>query len=224
MEDKIPMIMDSLSLGDGTLVRHELAPFTYSSLPPGSIRVLKPESSDPSSGHAWRIETVQLTDELKFDALSYTWGSQDESFKISLNGRSFHAHHNLYTALPYLATRQMREGYQVPIWIDAICINQDDKKEIARQVAFMHQVYRQARIVWVWLGLTPAQENIPEAITLLGKIESIGKRLCEAHPYINQHHIFQNIEAEEGLDGLQPELWDATLHLLHNPWFFRIWV
>jgi hypothetical protein len=38
------------------------------------------------------------------------------------------------------------------LWIDAICINQDDKEERSYQVPLMGSIYSLARRVVVWLG------------------------------------------------------------------------
>ncbi|KAG5807705.1 hypothetical protein H9Q74_007679 [Fusarium xylarioides] len=43
-------------------------------------------------------------------------------------------------------------GRGVPLWIDAICINQDDIAERNSQVAMMSQIYGSARCVVAWLG------------------------------------------------------------------------
>jgi hypothetical protein len=38
------------------------------------------------------------------------------------------------------------------LWIDAICINQDDENEKGQQVALMGDIYRTAISVQIWLG------------------------------------------------------------------------
>jgi hypothetical protein len=44
-----------------------------------------------------------------------------------------------------------------PIWIDAICINQQDNEEKYHQVQHVGEVYRDAKLVVVWLG--PSKDN-----------------------------------------------------------------
>ena len=39
-----------------------------------------------------------------------------------------------------------------PIWIDALCINQDDAAERASQVQLMGRVFQDASCVFAWLG------------------------------------------------------------------------
>lgn len=38
------------------------------------------------------------------------------------------------------------------VWADAICIDQTNKAERARQVTLMSEIYEQAQEVLVWLG------------------------------------------------------------------------
>jgi hypothetical protein len=199
----------------------KLPAFEYSPLLPGNIRVLSPDSKGISPGSAWRLDTVRLDDHVKFDALSYTWGSQDNTFPISINSRCFRVHHNLFSALPYLAKRKRRKARRLPIWVDAVCINQNDKEEIAEQVALMHKIYRRAKMVWVWLGLgnSEMQARIPEAITLLDNIAIAGKERHKSYP-----KPCEGVEAASGLCGLEPALLGALGHLLGNSWFSRVWV
>jgi Heterokaryon incompatibility protein (HET) len=38
------------------------------------------------------------------------------------------------------------------LWCDAVCINQNDLVERARQVSLMQRIYSEAKAVTVWLG------------------------------------------------------------------------
>lgn len=127
-----------------------MPPSIYTHLAPGQIRLLTPLHH--SIGTVWQLRTFSLDDtELNFDALSYTWGSQAETFPIVCNEKLFFVHHNLYSALPYLARRQGNANAR-PIWIDAVCINQSDELEKGVQMRLMHRIYQRAEKVWAWLG------------------------------------------------------------------------
>jgi hypothetical protein len=39
------------------------------------------------------------------------------------------------------------------LWVDAICINQQDKVEKTAQVSRMHEIYSAASNVCIWLGV-----------------------------------------------------------------------
>lgn len=90
------------------------------------------------------------SDESNFQALSYTWETPSESGvrDLTLCGRSHSVTSNLHAALRRLRQKQSTRV----IWIDALCINQNDLEERAAQVTLMRQVYSKAREVLIWLG------------------------------------------------------------------------
>ena len=154
----------------------EPLPFAYDLLPPGYIRLLTPDPVDDSDGYSWSLEVVSLDQpDFVFEALSYVWGSQSETYPIRCNGRSLHVHHNPFTTLPYLSRRGDIPPVQA-IWIDAICINQEDQEEKRVQIQLMGQLYRTAKKVWVWLGLAEHQEIIPGAVDVLFRIVAAAQR------------------------------------------------
>lgn len=66
----------------------------------------------------------------KYNALSYTWGDVAVKVPISLNGNIFFVTPNLEGALRNLRCLTPAErGKQLPLWVDAICINQNDIEE-----------------------------------------------------------------------------------------------
>ncbi|PWY80195.1 HET-domain-containing protein [Aspergillus eucalypticola CBS 122712] len=83
-----------------------------------------------------------------YEALSYVWGSKTRSRTIKLNSRAFPVTENLYLALSRLRNRQLERI----LWVDAICINQDDLNEKTEQIPLMRTIYAQAQHVTVWLG------------------------------------------------------------------------
>ena len=100
------------------------------------------------------LESVELTssDKPNYEALSYTWGTsaadtelhviQDNEFKSLTITKS------LATALQHLRN----EHHSRRLWIDAVCINQEDTGERSSQVARMADIFRSAAKVIIWLG------------------------------------------------------------------------
>ncbi|QIX01379.1 hypothetical protein AMS68_006896 [Peltaster fructicola] len=82
--------------------------------------------------------------------LSYCWGDPNITEDISINDHSFPITTNLASAL-----RQLRHNSgQVPIflWVDSICINQQDSTEMAIQFKLMSYFYGIGHTVHCWLG------------------------------------------------------------------------
>lgn len=53
-----------------------------------------------------------------------------------------------------LALRHIRHPTSsLVLWIDAVCIDQQDLEEKAHQISLMHRIYKQCRPVYIWLGL-----------------------------------------------------------------------
>ncbi|KIM98489.1 hypothetical protein OIDMADRAFT_128054, partial [Oidiodendron maius Zn] len=94
------------------------------------------------------------------------------------------------------------------IWVDAVCINQEDNREKSQQIRLMSQIYKLALYVAVYLGNEADDSQL--AIQLLGKL------------------ALANI----GLGGLEaavlpPTLakeWESVASLLDRPWFRRVWI
>ncbi|PVH81632.1 HET-domain-containing protein, partial [Cadophora sp. DSE1049] len=94
---------------------------------------------------------LQDPDDLPYQALSYTWGRPDDfDFKIWLNGILFPVRQNLLCALRVL--RASGDTIKLPIWIDALCIDQQNVSERGHQVDMMGVIYRGAQHVIAWLG------------------------------------------------------------------------
>ncbi|KAI0405808.1 hypothetical protein F4802DRAFT_560770 [Xylaria palmicola] len=100
----------------------------------------------------------------RYIALSYAWGPVEDQRKILINGIETEVRPNLYAAL--LELRKSPWVYRgIRLWIDALCINQNDTRERAQQVSIMRSIYVAAWQVVVWLG--PATEATYLAYTAL---------------------------------------------------------
>ena len=53
-----------------------------------------------------------------------------------------------------------RRGVIIPLWVDAVCINQTNISERTTQVRMMRTIYSRAACVLVWLGEAEATDDI----------------------------------------------------------------
>ncbi|KAI9667884.1 MAG: hypothetical protein M1821_000703 [Bathelium mastoideum] len=96
------------------------------------------------------LETVHLSNN-RFDALSYVWGSAKRDVLTYCDGGVI-----LITLNCEVALRRLRRKHRNRrLWIDAICIDQQNDKERNDQVPLMRDVYSRARTTIVWLGEAP---------------------------------------------------------------------
>lgn len=137
----------------------------YSPLSPksGSIRLLRVRPP-----HANKMIHCELSngnvETSGFKALSYVWGSPLEEFPIELNGKSWKVRRSLWHFLRKAEIFCPNE----PIWIDALCINQDDIPERNQQVSQMCKIYNRAELVLVWL------EDEPKAASFFSQYSDAG--------------------------------------------------
>ncbi|KAH7033577.1 heterokaryon incompatibility protein-domain-containing protein [Microdochium trichocladiopsis] len=117
----------------------------------GDIRLLHLlPAKDDTSPIRCRLKHAPLENQntTVYEALSYTWGSSERTASIHVEDREFRVTHNLAQALKALRQPESTRT----LWIDAICINQEDNEERAAEVLRMLRIYQNATGVVVWLG------------------------------------------------------------------------
>ena len=111
----------------------------------------------------------------KYEALSYTWDDQKPTRDITCNEARLQVTENVFQALRQL--RISRKPQKRVLWIDAICINQNDQAEKTSQVSMMGKVYARAERVNIWLShSTEAMREMFEYTRL-----STSPKLCFDH-------------------------------------------
>ncbi|KAK5327187.1 hypothetical protein LTR70_001662 [Exophiala xenobiotica] len=108
-----------------------------------------------------RIFHATLKERPHYVALSYSWGQMGSRRLILVEDSPVCVTINLYEAI--LALR--RSDHDLIIWVDFLCINQEDNKEKNWQVGLIKGIYQQASEVLAWLG--PADDNSDHVMTFL---------------------------------------------------------
>ena len=103
----------------------------------------------------------------------------------------------------------------VRLWIDALCINQNDVEERNLQVLRMRNIYSQAMCVVTWLG--QETEESGKAFQLLEKFNDK-----------NSHSVEEALAFLEAIrttsDLFPPGSWIALYRFLDRPYWKRLWV
>ncbi|KAM7192323.1 Heterokaryon incompatibility protein (HET) domain containing protein [Naviculisporaceae sp. PSN 640] len=101
-----------------------------------------------------RMEEVTLDSNPVYTALSYAWDSDQGFDRVLCDGRWISVTRNCVAALNSFRGERKRQTELV--WVDAICINQDETKtateEKRHQIGIMGEIYKKASSVRVWLG------------------------------------------------------------------------
>lgn len=158
-------------------------------------------------------------------ALSYVWGPQTPAHTIMIDGVPFRVGPNLYLALQQLRRSQrIRQGFMV--WIDAICINQQDMDERSRQVARMRDIYASAWQVVSWLGEERDDSNLAiDALRFLARLPAESGEFEGLHRLkrgIDVRPLFITWDSYES--PFRKEVLKALLSFFTRPYWRRMWI
>lgn len=141
----------------------------------------------------------------EYEALSYVWGDPNRRDTITLQGAiPVSVTTNLFSALQYLR----RPDRPRVIWVDAVCINQEDLQERGQQVTLMSLIYQKASRCVAWLG--EDSEDCRMAFFAFREWAKNGE-----------------LHWDPGLTPTAPDLRvqyaRAVRRLLERPWWHRVW-
>ncbi|KAK2754755.1 ankyrin repeat and sam domain containing protein 6 [Colletotrichum kahawae] len=140
------------------------------------LRLLK-SYAGPICCELFEVQVTERGCDTPYEALSYVWGSSDLTHRIEVNGKELSITANLHVALSHL---RLIDADRV-LWVDAVCIDQNNHKERGHQVQQMGDIYHQARQVVVWLG--EATSETDAFMTVLQKLRADME--SEGSPYRN---------------------------------------
>ncbi|OAG00709.1 HET-domain-containing protein [Paraphaeosphaeria sporulosa] len=177
----------------------------------------------------------QPLNDFSYKALSYTWGNGSLTHSITVNGASLKITRSLFDALSHLQP----STHPLKIWIDQICINQQDSKEKEEQVSLMERIYRTSEETLVWLG--PSANGSDGLLDFFARIGTFAEthnmlvywtkaRRAEFFAITSksdpndamtkEYHAFCKATAQ----SFQREYLDALIAFYKRPWFSRAWV
>jgi hypothetical protein len=182
-------------------VESSLNSSTYSPLEGhGTIRLLTLDSVYDST-ISCSLTTASLDDRPRYKALSYTWGTPMAIHTIYVNGFPSQITENLYR---FLLIAGMCEPDS--LWIDQICINQQNVAEKNHQVSMMGKIYQGASVVIAWLG-----EASSETENALRSFRKSSKDLVSS---MELRAIF--------LESVKS--WSSLVELFQRPYWSRVWI
>nr|KAK5440395.1 hypothetical protein LTR18_007683 [Exophiala xenobiotica] len=151
---------------------------------------------DPGTGGTIHcsLREYPLGNSPPYEAISYSWKTAAGEAMISCDDVDIPVSQSLYNALN--AIRQT--GRSRTVWVDAVCINQDDIEERSVQVQAIGRIFSGADLVWIHLGEACAKTS--GALDIIEKTIGTGR-------------------LSDQTENLEP-----VLNLLERSWFERLWV
>jgi hypothetical protein len=191
---------------------------------PNSIRLLRILPGD--AGTEIHCEVFDYTIRERqglalYEALSYVWGDPNDRRRIVVRDvdvcsafakplNYLDVTTNLYTALQHLRDPVLPRV----MWIDAVCIDQDNLEERGSQVQFMARIYSYASRVVVWLGQDANESKELLALLEIAAVQPTHEEEDGSKSWI--HAPKQYLDEAKLVEGLTA--------MLDRPWFHRLWV
>ncbi|KAH7410571.1 heterokaryon incompatibility protein-domain-containing protein [Cadophora sp. MPI-SDFR-AT-0126] len=235
-----------------------MAQFQYHPLNPSKneIRILRPVLQPGQHPHSFRLEggdphystivnpdlslefellVASLDDKPEFTALSYVWGDPAGVSPIQVDSRQLLVAKNLGIALHHLAYQDIAPA----LWVDSICINQNDDVEKGDQVGRMRHIFSSASRVINWLG-----EGSHKSDLVADAIYAVEEEICRKFN-VPKHKRYEMLEymdfdTESELIGFLNATFRSNSPLAHMPlydilrdflvvltrrlWWYRVWV
>ena len=198
-------------------IHASLAYFQYTSLQglaTDTIRLLQLQPDADDQDIACTISPYRLSDALYYTAISYVCGLDDEDHWICLNNARLRVRPNLWRCLWRL--RQHRQFGL--IWIDAICISQQDPEERTHQVAFVGQIYSNASLVVAWLGENA--DGVVDVLESRGNHDTFKRFLRKGYVCTRTH----NTEPICDQCSIRVSLWKALANVGRREYWTRLWI
>lgn len=225
-----------------------LQDFKYDALVPEKkqIRLLTIlcEGTEPDDNIQCTLATYSLCQAPPYQAVSYVWGTagQDEQIVCSgkglditetlrvllsdvrdqhRTGRETHYHVNPL-GVPWAAEMNLFSPAEF-LWIDQICIDQNNLAERAEQVKIMSTVYERAEKVLVSLGkdFNPLADLVSTLVLDIGRVD----HSFEFPPRPpNPHFPRDEVLSDLGLPCRAHGSWSAFNKTMRLPYFQRVWV
>ncbi|OCL14971.1 HET-domain-containing protein, partial [Glonium stellatum] len=162
------------------------------------IRVFKLFPGTGSEQVAGELIKTSLNDAPSYDSLSYQWGNPTITSTINLERD---VNFKVTVSLEIAMRNIRRPDHAIIIWIDGICINQQDVKERNRQVAMMRDIYSNAATVRVWID-EEIDANSPA---------------FRALPALNENSKPEDL-------GEDPDWWTPIAKIFNSSYWDRLWI
>ena len=195
--------------------------YPYSKLDPipFEIRLLSLEPGDWSSEIECRLSTTALESASSYEALSYTWGDASNTRENFIDGLRCTVTESLELALRHIR----RKDAARTLWVDALCINQEDVDECSQQVGRMMDIFKTSARVLAWTGV--ASDDSDEALDILAEFGRVILEILKDDG--TEPSDFTSYRPagllQRGFDASSKN-WPCLWRFWNRPYWGRVWI
>jgi hypothetical protein len=186
------------------------------------IRLLNLQAGHDKDDLKIEINISNLSDRLEYEALSYECGTEERLDFVNISRDKINITHGLHTALKRIRPRSRPRR----LWVDAICINQDDTSEKNQQVPLMAEIFGRATRVLVWLGPQDVRsDDVFQMLSTLARLW-ISREVRKQQEGELRPLSWTKVDPTEErvLRSKDKTLWDAVYEISNRSYFRRTWI
>ncbi|EXJ68831.1 uncharacterized protein A1O5_07763 [Cladophialophora psammophila CBS 110553] len=206
------------------------------------MRLLQIQGGTKKDVISLRITQYAIHRRPPYAAISYTWGPNPNASnlrhhrsstnppaaavmetytrQIRVNGRPFRVRVNLWNLLYHLRQR----GESRFLWVDALCIDQENLEERNFHVQRMSEIYEKAVLTFVWLGLPSEDRRQARSMEFISEMAAF----CRKH----QHQKMPDPSASSAAAAFSAKYfvdayeqrWANLLELCKGTYWTRTWI
>ncbi|KAI9763964.1 MAG: hypothetical protein M1840_008998 [Geoglossum simile] len=205
---------DTTTLSTALAIGSDLSTYSYNRLSDKeSIRLLFLLPGEAGTDLRGAIFHTSLESAGQYNAVSYVWGDTKKPHILQTPNGTIPITISLFSALQRLRLK----GQPTTLWVDAICINQDDSEEKSQQVRLIPRIFRLACNVMADLGEEDSQSHLAMETLLQIKMRE-AKELPEWLAPVSL------VWGGKCIPPAEDAAWAAIDALFSRPWFRRAWV
>ncbi|KAF7679541.1 hypothetical protein GT037_003289 [Alternaria burnsii] len=151
------------------------------------IRLLKLSRETKGPVHC-EVKVFPLERAPEYIALSYRWGPPSPLHDLYIEGRKLEIRDILNSCL-----LELREDLEAWLWIDQICVAQEDSLERNHQVGMMSRIYSNSMSVIIWKGDIPLAAPGEHDCYNDSDLDVASARVLLKNTYFTRLWIFQEV-------------------------------
>ena len=164
------------------------------------------------------ICTLPFSEAGSYKTLSYTWGPAAQALhKVVTPEGYITIRESLHSAL----VRLRPEKDTMVVWIDAICINQADKKEKAKQIRLLPEIFQKTANTLAFLG---SDERSDAAIEMLLQVKANREHGSNSDNWPKNLPRIASSWWKTGIPPTDDPIWRDVETLFNHDWFRRAWI